>query len=99
MVLEDEGYRVLEAADGCQAIEMAGAESVDLIITDLEMPGMDSGDVIGAIRGHGTNVPVIAISGAFGRAEAAIDGVEAVLSKPVSPAVLVAKVAEVLKAR
>jgi len=43
--LESEGYRVLVAADGPQALETASAEHPDLVVLDLMLPGMDGLEV------------------------------------------------------
>jgi len=44
------GYEVTEAVDGKDGLEKAGKRSVDLIITDLNMPNMDGIQMIAAIR-------------------------------------------------
>ncbi len=49
---ELEGYRVLVAADGVEAIKTALAENPDLIIADISMPGMDGWEPCSQIRSH-----------------------------------------------
>jgi CheY-like chemotaxis protein/anti-sigma regulatory factor (Ser/Thr protein kinase) len=39
-VLEEAGYRVIDAADGTAALDLLGKEAVDLLLTDVTMPGM-----------------------------------------------------------
>jgi Fe-S oxidoreductase/ActR/RegA family two-component response regulator len=51
-VLEDNGAKVLQAADGDQAIELALKEKPDLITLDLSMPGRSGGQVFEEIRRH-----------------------------------------------
>jgi len=101
-VLEKGGYEVIEAADGKQALEEARAGRVDLVITDLVMPEQEGIETIQALRKDVAGVGIIAISGAFEGKFLEVArklGAEAVLTKPVSADLLLAKVAEVLKAR
>jgi CheY-like chemotaxis protein len=50
LVLEKLGYRVVEAASGVEAVELAQAEMPDLIIMDLSMPHLDGFGAIHRIR-------------------------------------------------
>src|SRR5947208_16989434 len=49
-VLEKDGYSVSEAADGIEALQHARDEHPDLIILDLQMPGLDGFGVIEELR-------------------------------------------------
>ena len=49
-VLADNGARIIEAADGDEALELVRKEKPDLVILDLDMPGKDGGEVFEAIR-------------------------------------------------
>jgi CheY-like chemotaxis protein len=101
-VLEDRGYEVIEAADGRQALRQARAVRVDLVITDLVMPEQEGIETIQTLRREVPGIGIIAISGAFeGRflKTAQMLGADAVLNKPVSADLLLAKVAEVLQLR
>jgi PAS domain S-box-containing protein len=101
-VLEEGGYEVIEAVDGKQALQQARAGHVDLVITDLVMPGQEGIETIRALRREVPGVGIIAISGAFGGQflkVAQMMGAAAVLNKPVSAELLLARVAEVLKQR
>ena len=62
--LELFGYRVLEAADGMEAVTVAQADSPDLILLDLSMPAMDGFATIYQLRRllGLRDVPVIAVS-------------------------------------
>ena len=101
-VLEEGGYQVTEAADGKQALQQARAGQVDLVITDLVMPTQEG---IETIRGLRKEMPGIGIIAITGKAEepylrmAQMLGADAVLTKPVSAELLLAKAAEVLKPR
>ena len=102
LVLEGGGYEVIEAANGREALKAARAGQVDVVITDLVMPEQEGIETIQALRKDDAGIGIIAISGAFGGEYLGVAhrmGAESVLKKPVSPAVLLAKVAEVLKSR
>jgi CheY-like chemotaxis protein len=63
--LELDGYRVLEAASGQEALAVA-AESrsaIDVVITDVVMPGMTGAELIRQIRQRQPGMPVVLISG------------------------------------
>ena len=49
-VLEAAGHRVLSAASGPEAIEMAHAEVPDLVLMDVQMPGMDGIQALSLLR-------------------------------------------------
>lgn len=91
--LETLGYRVVEAASGAEAVELAQAELPDLIIMDLSMPNLDGFEAIHRIRRllglH--DVAVIAFSAHTAqevRDDALAAGCRAFLSKPVDLEVL-----------
>lgn len=101
-VLESDRYEVTEAADGKQAMHRALAEQVDLVITDLVMPGQEGIETIQALRREAPDIRIIATSGAFSGqflGMAKMLGADAALSKPFSPEALLAKVTEVMTSR
>ncbi|HEX7463912.1 MAG TPA: response regulator, partial [Actinomycetota bacterium] len=59
--LESEGYAVVVAADGPQAIELAAAVHPDLVVLDLMLPGMDGLEVCKEIQ-RGDWVPVLMLT-------------------------------------
>ncbi|MDQ6877423.1 MAG: response regulator [Candidatus Dormibacteraeota bacterium] len=63
-ILERGGYAVRTASDGAEALEMLTAQPADLVVTDLEMPGVDGFELIRGIRAHPrlANVPVLIVS-------------------------------------
>lgn len=50
-VLEEEGYWVYQAADGTAALKLLEDHDVDLILSDLRMPGADGLAVLKTVRG------------------------------------------------
>jgi DNA-binding response OmpR family regulator len=61
-ILEAEGYQVVTADTGAEALRLFGKESPDFVCLDIMMPGMSGYDVCREIRRHDSNVPVIFIS-------------------------------------
>jgi DNA-binding response OmpR family regulator len=98
--LEEEGYEVVEAANGKQALQEVRTGPVDLVITDLVMPGQEGVETVRALRKEVPGIGIIAMSGGFGAnflKVALTFGANAVISKPVEAGDLAAKVAEVLR--
>src|SRR5215475_10008900 len=62
-VLEEEGYEVIEAADGAEGLQRYQAAPADLVITDLQMPGMDGLELLIALRRVVPTPVLMAISG------------------------------------
>ena len=63
--LEDEGYRVITASDGEEALRKLRKEAPDLVTLDIRMPGMDGIEVLHLIREMDKEIPVI-MSTAYG---------------------------------
>jgi len=89
-LFSDEGFEVLVAADGPEALVMAAQHRPDLITMDLMMPGMDGGTVIGRLRADARtkDIPVIVISALPAR-EREKAGADASMDKPVDEAALI----------
>ena len=62
-MLDGEGHLVEEAHDGAEGLRLFGENTPDLVLTDINMPGLDGHDVIEAIQTLHHDVPIIAISG------------------------------------
>jgi DNA-binding NtrC family response regulator len=75
LLLESEGYRVVEAADGLQAERAFGDPSVALVLLDLKMPGQDGMDLLRQHQDQLEEVPVIVIT-ALGGSAAAIEAMK-----------------------
>jgi CheY-like chemotaxis protein len=91
--LGKKGYRIIEAANGKQAVSLAETQRPDLIIMDVEMPELDGLSATRKIRElpHGQRVPIVAVS-AYGadlfRDDALAAGCDEYVSTPFEPAVL-----------
>lgn len=85
-LLEAEGYRVVTARDGLEAIERFRKGSVDAVITDVKMPGASGIEVLRFIRERSLDTPVILITG-FASLDLALEalrlGANELLVKPV----------------
>lgn len=64
-MLAEEGYRVMTAEDGVEALELVAVSPPDLVITDLRMPRMSGYELLKVLRAQFPRLPVIAISGEF----------------------------------
>ena len=105
MQLEDFGFTVLQAADGPEALALlAEEEAVDILVTDLSMPGMDGLALIRAVRERWPGLPAVLLTGYAGDDDAGVPGGAAsgsftLLRKPVTAAVLVGRLHSLLAAR
>lgn len=61
LYLEKDGYEVVEAADGMEALEVCKRAKPDLVILDIMMPGIDGYRVLRNVR-QNSNIPVIMLS-------------------------------------
>lgn len=103
MALETLGYRVVEAASGEEAVELAEAELPDLILMDLSMPHLDGFAALHRIRRllGLRDVPVVAFSAHSSddvRADALAAGCCEFVTKPVNLNILKATVERCLGA-
>ena len=98
MYLEREGFRVIEARDGREALAAIGLEAPALVIIDLMLPEVDGLAVIRAVR-RNDRTPIVVLS-ARGTTNDRISGLAAgaddYVPKPFSPAELVLRVKRVL---
>lgn len=94
LVLEDEGYRVREAADGRSGLAAFHAEEPDLVLLDLRLPDISGFDVCRALRAMSI-VPIIMVT-AQTDTQDMVTGLEAgaddYVTKPVVPKELAARI-------
>ena len=87
-LLEIRGYDVRLAASGAEALGMAAAEEFACILTDLQMPGMDGMELLGALRERYPETPTVMMT-SFGSIETAVEamrtGAHDFVTKPFEP--------------
>jgi CheY-like chemotaxis protein len=104
-VLASRGYTVLQARSGPQALALwsAAKDRIDLVITDIVMPGgMNGMELAAALREEATDLPVVYISGYPARLnpdDLAADARDVYVTKPFSASNLAAAVRRMLDAR
>jgi two-component system KDP operon response regulator KdpE len=99
MNLELEGFRVISASDGHQALEKVTKELPDLVILDIMMPDMDGFETLKKIR-EVSAVPVILLSvrgEELDRVKGLDLGADDYVTKPFSPRELVSRIKAVLR--
>lgn len=88
-VLEAAGYEVVEAATGEDGLAVAASTPPDLVLMDLQLPGMDGAETLHRLR-EGTldrRVPVVAVTAMAmpgDRAHATEEGFDGYIEKPIS---------------
>ncbi|TYT76099.1 sigma-54-dependent transcriptional regulator [Desulfobotulus mexicanus] len=74
-ILEEEGYETLRAHSGEEALGLLGESGIDLVLTDMRMPGMDGIALLRAIKEKQTDLPVIMMT-AHGTVEKAVEAMQ-----------------------
>jgi two-component system chemotaxis response regulator CheY len=100
-VFQDVGYQVTEAARGEEALDLAKLKRVHMVITDVEMPGMNGLDLIKALRELGTykTTPILILArdaSDVNIKKAAALGASGFIEKPFTPERLLSTVNQVL---
>ncbi len=104
VTLERQGYKVVIAADGMQAISKLNETSPDLVLLDINMPYMDGHQVCKVLKGNSATkqVPIVMLSGKDGfidKVRARISGATEFITKPVDPNILLAVVQKYFKSQ
>jgi len=87
-LLESKGYRVLEAVNGQEAVEIAQTEHPDLILMDLDLPILDGIEATQHLRQQSAtkSVPIVAVTAypmSYTHVKAFAKGCNEYLSKPI----------------
>jgi DNA-binding NtrC family response regulator len=100
--LKKRGYEVETAGDADEAMGIVSSRTVDLVLTDLRMPGRTGVELVDAVRGANPEIPVVVMT-AYGTVTSAVDamkrGAADYLSKPVNLDELEVLVARTLERR
>ena len=97
-VLRAEGFTVIEAANGREAVERTRAATPDLVLMDLSLPVLDGAAAMRIIKSFvpTRRIPVVALTGlSLGASDLHALGFDAALRKPCSPHALLECVAAV----
>jgi DNA-binding response OmpR family regulator len=97
--LPTDGYELLEARGGSEAIELMLTKPPDLVLLDWKMPGPSGAEVLAELKKRHPNVPVIVLTAenrSFPRTLAEALGAEVFMTKPFSPLGLLAEVERLL---
>lgn len=98
--LAAKGYRVLEAGDGVEALEVfENNKDISLVILDIMMPRMDGWDTVKELRQY-SKVPIIMLTAKVEERDELKGfelGVDEYVTKPFSPKILVARVEAILR--
>ena len=95
---EFEGYEIVEAADGLEAVRLCGEQKFDVVILDIMMPGLDGFSACGEIRKR-KEVPIIMLSARgeeYDRIHGFELGVDDYVVKPFSPRELMMRIRVVI---
>jgi len=74
-ILSRIGYQVQKASRGDEALDILNKNSIDIVLLDLKMPGMDGMEVLAKIRKQSTEIQVIVITG-YATVETAIEAMK-----------------------
>ena len=101
-LLTSVGYELIEAVTGEEGLTMAEAEVPELILMDIQLPGMDGYEVTRRIKANPalSHIPIIAVTSyaLSGDDQKALEaGCDAYVTKPFDPAELLAKIQEFLR--
>jgi DNA-binding response OmpR family regulator len=104
-ILRQEGYTVIQARDGAEAIRLWRDSGADLVLMDLVMPDKDGIETIVELRASDPDIRIVAMSGGAGIDNPRIDllgdakmlGAMSTIDKPFTPAEVIAVVRRALK--
>jgi CheY-like chemotaxis protein len=103
-LLRSQGYQLREAKTANEAFEILANEPVDLIVTDIQLPGMDGLEITRKLKRQPdtAHIPVIAVTSyamAGDRDKALAAGCAGYVTKPIDKNTFIKEVAELLRER
>ena len=99
-VLEENGYNVLCARNGAEALELLDEKHADLMIADIMMPGVDGYELTRQLRSAGNEIPIIMVTAKEAPADKKkgfIEGTDDYMVKPVDEEELLLRIAALLR--
>ena len=100
--LKNDGFEVMSAQDGREALKILENYEPDIIITDILMPYTSGLELIGVVRSTQKSIPIIVLSG-LGQEETVMEafdlGADDFLTKPFNPTELALRVKRLLKVK
>ena len=100
LAFEDAGHAVLLARDGLAGLRCVQADRPELVVSDVNMPGLDGFSLCRRLRGAGTTVPLVLLTSRDDEIDEALGlelGADDYVRKPFSTRVLLARVAALLR--
>jgi DNA-binding response OmpR family regulator len=100
VLLETEGYEIVEATDGRDGLSKAEIVQPDLMILDLMMPGLDGESVLHELSRHSTlaRIPVLIVSGKYDSLDPLREriGEENIFPKPFEPTRMLDRIGDLI---
>lgn len=94
-LLEDAGHEIEQAENGIDAVELAQKGNFDLVLMDIQMPGMDGIQATKKLKAEGFSIPIVALTAKAmrgDREEILAAGCDGYISKPFEVDAFVAEV-------
>src|ERR1700751_2952589 len=99
MLLEENGYEVLEATNGDEGLKLFSSRAVDAVILDYQMPGMNGDVVATKMKRVKSAVPIMLLSAYGPPPERKLKAVDTFVSQPRPPTILLSTLHLVLDGR
>jgi CheY-like chemotaxis protein len=96
MLLEQSGYQVLEASDGDEGLKLFRSHTVDAVVLDYQMPGMNGDLVAAKMKRINSQVPIMLLSAYGPLPKNKLSSVDSFLSKSQPPNILLSTLQSML---
>jgi DNA-binding response OmpR family regulator len=100
LALQDAGHEVIEADNGLRGFALATERRPDLVVSDVNMPGLDGFSLCRRLREAGDDVPILLLTSRDGEIDEALGfelGADDYVAKPFSTRVLLARIGALLR--
>ena len=99
MLLENSGYKVLEATGGDEGLKLFLSHSVDAVVLDYQMPGMNGDAVAAKMKRVKSHVPIMLLSAYGPLPKSKLKAVDTFLHKSQPPKILLSALQDLLTSR